>query len=122
MHSMKYEKPLFQDFTLPGVMHVRAADAYAALCKRHAFLIDLREEEEYAEGIADVHDMVFFPLSSSRVWAFDTNPKVATVMCAHGIRSTRVCAWLAQKGVVGVLNLDGGFAQWKNEGLPICAK
>ena len=116
--SMIYKKPVFQELTFEGIRHIAAQDAYTMLIAGAAILVDLREESEYAEGVADVSGLEYFPLSKAKEWHYDTR-KTCILMCAHGIRSVRVCDWLKGYGVHNLLNLDGGFEQWKLAGMPV---
>lgn len=116
---MNYESPKFQEFTLPGVRHIDAPDAYTLVMEAKASLIDLREEDEYEEGVPDASNVHFFPLSRSVSWAPEFKNKPCIIMCAHGIRSVRVCEWLAKHGFDQIMSLDGGFEQWQHSGLPV---
>jgi rhodanese-related sulfurtransferase len=40
------------------------------------------------------------------------------VYCHHGIRSMAVAEWLAQRGLIGILNLNGGIDAWSGEADP----
>ncbi|MDG3004194.1 rhodanese-like domain-containing protein [Paludisphaera mucosa] len=42
--------------------------------------------------------------------ALDRGPVVA--YCHHGVRSMMVARWLADRGLAGVLNLEGGIDAW----------
>ena len=66
---MNYESPKFQEFTLPGVKHIDAIDAYTLVEEFKVSLIDLREENEYKEGVPEASNVHFFPLSLSVSWA-----------------------------------------------------
>jgi len=116
---MIYKNPKHQEFNLPGVGHICTKDSFNALRAGRAVLVDLREKPEYQEGIPDIEGIRTFPLSSAAEWAFDTSEMMHIIMCAHGIRSVRVCHWLQTHGVVNIASLDGGFEQWKRLGLPV---
>jgi rhodanese-related sulfurtransferase len=40
------------------------------------------------------------------------------VYCHHGIRSRNVAEWLAERGLIGILNLTGGIDAWSLEADP----
>ena len=37
------------------------------------------------------------------------------VYCHHGVRSMAVAEWLAERGLAGILNLQGGIDAWSSE-------
>ena len=37
------------------------------------------------------------------------------VYCHHGVRSRAVAEWLAERGLTGILNLQGGIDAWSRE-------
>jgi rhodanese-related sulfurtransferase len=115
---MNYIDPKYQEFTLSGVRHISPFDAHAVLLSGKAVLVDLREENEYVEGFPAHDEVILFPLSLARNWPF-TSETLHIVMCAHGIRSVRVCNWLYNHGITNVVSLDGGFEQWKLMKLPV---
>ncbi|MDB5350216.1 MAG: Rhodanese-related sulfurtransferase [Planctomycetota bacterium] len=80
-------------------------------------LLDVREdfERDYCSivappGVDDYHiRMDEIPARFEEI-ASIAGPVV--VYCHHGVRSRMVQLWLAQRGVSGVLNLDGGIDAW----------
>lgn len=77
-------------------------------------LIDVREPFEFE--IARVEGARLLPLSRSHEWlgALDAEREIV-VMCHHGIRSARVCAYLSENNFAKVFNLDGGIDAWSTE-------
>ncbi len=116
---MIYENPKYQEFNLPGVRHINSMDSHVELLAGRAVLIDLRELSEYHEGIPAIEGIRSFPLSLAAEWIFDTSEMKHIIMCAHGIRSVRVCHWLQAHGGVNVASMDGGFEQWKLLAMPV---
>jgi rhodanese-related sulfurtransferase len=41
------------------------------------------------------------------------------IMCATGVRSTAVTAYLLRNGWNDVVNVDGGITAWQRAGLPV---
>ncbi len=41
------------------------------------------------------------------------------VICYHGISSQRVVSYLQSQGFEHVFNVEGGFAAWEQQGLPV---
>jgi rhodanese-related sulfurtransferase len=82
-----------------------------------AVLIDVREDDEYAA--ARVAGSVHIPMSAF-VARLAEVPKDETVyiMCAAGVRSAQVSAFLNQQGYDAV-NVDGGLTAWQQAGLPV---
>jgi rhodanese-related sulfurtransferase len=83
----------------------------------NAILIDVREDDEYAA--ARVTGSLHIPMSAF-VERIAEVPKDETVyiMCAAGVRSAQVTAFLSQQGYDAV-NVDGGLTAWQQAGLPV---
>jgi rhodanese-related sulfurtransferase len=83
-------------------------------------LLDVREENERewcvigsTGGVLDLHiPMSQIPLRIADL-AGERGPIV--VYCHHGVRSMAVARWLTERGVVGLLNLEGGIDAWSRE-------
>ena len=74
-------------------------------------VVDVREPEEYE--LARIEGARLLPLSLFNEWAPSLDRERETVfMCHHGIRSARVCAWLARQGFEKLHNLAGGIDRW----------
>jgi rhodanese-related sulfurtransferase len=82
-----------------------------------AVLIDVREDDEYAA--ARIAGSLHIPMSSF-VQRIAEVPKDETVyiICAAGVRSAQVAAYLGQQGYDAV-NVDGGLTAWQQAGLPV---
>ncbi len=85
-----------------------------------AFILDVREDEEWAAGHAET--AVHVPMNSvpNRV---SYEPEVLGegtiyVMCKMGGRSAQVTAWLLQNGRDAV-NIAGGMHAWADAGRPV---
>ncbi|MBA2621249.1 MAG: hypothetical protein H0U87_08620 [Acidobacteria bacterium] len=77
-------------------------------------LIDVREPLEFE--IARIDGAKLLPLSRFREWIETLRAETETVvMCHHGVRSARVCEYLAQNNFTKVFNLDGGIEAWSLE-------
>ena len=83
------------------------------------FLLDVREDEEWAEGHAPT--AVHVPM-------FDVPAQLASlpadqplaVICHVGGRSARVADWLRAQGF-DAHNVEGGMDAWQAAGLPVVA-
>lgn len=85
-----------------------------------AILLDVRTPQEIAGGqIAGARNLVFgAPGFDQEVLKIGKLP--VFVYCAGGGRSGKV-ARLLQKHGYEVYDLQGGFANWKTQGLPVAA-
>jgi rhodanese-related sulfurtransferase len=84
-----------------------------------ARLIDVREDDEYAEG--HVPGAVHVPLATvpDHVDLFAAEGDTY-VICKGGGRSQRACEFLAEQGVV-TTNVAGGTMAWALSGRPLVA-
>lgn len=76
-------------------------------------LVDVREPQELA--IASVAGAVHVPLSELPRRAEELRGQSLVLMCHHGMRSARACAWLVRSGFEDVTNLSGGIDQWSTD-------
>ncbi len=78
-------------------------------------LLDVREHPEWE--ICRIEGAELLPMSEIHRWQHELEPGEGPVViyCHHGIRSLRVCAFLASQGHRGLLNLRGGIAAWRDQ-------
>jgi rhodanese-related sulfurtransferase len=83
-----------------------------------AYLLDVREDDEWAAGHAP--DAVHLPMMEVPV-RFGEIPQDqdVIVVCRMGGRSAQVVGYLRQQGWDNVINLDGGMASWAAAGRPV---
>ena len=82
-----------------------------------AKLIDVREVHEFESGHVAQAALVPLRTVPDHIDEFrDTNP--VYVICLSGVRSHRVCEYLAQQGVHAI-NVAGGMNAWADMGLPV---
>lgn len=82
-----------------------------------AIIIDVRTDEEVAEGIipkAEHIDIFQSQTFIGKVQAMDTS-KNYYVYCKSGGRSAQACAIMNQMGIENAFNLVGGFTDWTGE-------
>ena len=81
-----------------------------------AFILDVREDDEWAAGHAP--DAVHLPMSqiTGRLDEIPEGP--LAVVCKVGGRSAQVTMFLAQRGHEAV-NVTGGMLAWEAEGRPM---
>nr|WP_117212418.1 rhodanese-like domain-containing protein [Allorhizocola rhizosphaerae] len=83
-----------------------------------AYLLDVREDDEWAAGHAPgaVHvPMMEIPQRMAEV----PQDRDVVVVCRVGGRSGQVVAYLRQQGYDNVSNLDGGMMSWAAAGKPV---
>lgn len=82
------------------------------------YLLDVREDDEWAAGHID--GAVHIPMSGllARVAEVPKDREVV-VYCKVGARSAQVAAYLRQQGWTEVRDMDGGIAAWVGAGRPI---
>ncbi|MCU1678009.1 MAG: sulfurtransferase [Frankiales bacterium] len=82
-----------------------------------AFILDVREPEEWADGHVD--GSVHMPMQTipERLHELPAEKRI-TVLCAVGGRSAQVTAWLVAQGYDAV-NVDGGIYAWVDAGRPV---
>jgi rhodanese-related sulfurtransferase len=86
-----------------------------------AFLLDVREDDEWAAGHAEgaLHvPMSDFVARFDEVTKAVSDGRTAYVVCKAGGRSAQVTQYLVQQGVDAV-NVDGGMLAWDGTGRPM---
>tara|TARA_R110002012_G_scaffold17930_5_gene66688 strand:- start:2822 stop:3136 length:315 start_codon:yes stop_codon:yes gene_type:complete len=82
-----------------------------------AIIIDVRTDEEVAEGMipkAEHIDIFQSHTFIGKVQAMDAS-KNYYVYCKSGGRSAQACAIMNQMGIENAFNLVGGFTDWTGE-------
>ncbi|HKI93407.1 MAG TPA: molybdopterin-synthase adenylyltransferase MoeB [Gaiellaceae bacterium] len=83
-------------------------------------LVDVRERDEWAEG--HIPGAVHVPrgfLESRIEQVAPDRTRSLVLYCAGGVRSAFAAKTLADLGYESVISLDGGFTDWKRNGLPV---
>jgi len=102
-----------------GIPEIAPHDALA-LQARGAALVDVREPDEIAQGSAPGALRLGRSYLELRIEDAVPDPqRPIVVMCGSGTRSLFAAADLARLGYAKVSSVAGGFARWKNEGLPV---
>jgi rhodanese-related sulfurtransferase len=86
-----------------------------------AYLLDVREDEEWAAGHApDAHHVPMMEIPAR----LDEIPvdRDVVVVCRVGGRSAQVVAYLQAAGRDNVLNLEGGMIAWARAGRPMISE
>ena len=86
-----------------------------------AYLLDVREDDEWAAGHApDAHHLPMYEIPA-RVDEIPADGDVV-VVCRVGARSAQVVAYLQAQGRDNVVNLDGGMIAWEHSGRPLVSE
>jgi rhodanese-related sulfurtransferase len=112
-----------------AIERLEPADAQAAM-QEGALLIDIRSDlERRRDGVVpgSIHiprTVLEWRVAPDSEWR---NPYIAGVderlvlICDHGCSSTLAAATLVQLGFAGAGDVVGGFAAWRDAGLPVIA-
>jgi rhodanese-related sulfurtransferase/mannose-6-phosphate isomerase-like protein (cupin superfamily) len=103
-------------------------DAYEAVAKAKAVLVDIRPESQRAlEGCIDgalvvernVLEWRFDPVSSSRLPVATSHDLQVIVFCSEGYTSSLAAAALQELGLWRATDIVGGVKAWREAGLPL---
>jgi len=86
-----------------------------------AYLLDVREDDEWAAGHApDAHHVPMYEVPA-RLDEIPADGDVV-VICRVGARSAQVVAYLQAQGRQNAVNLDGGMTAWAHVGRPLVSE
>lgn len=103
-----------------GVPDIGPADAVTLINRKHAVVLDVRDDTEFAAGhITDAKHIPLAQLESrlGELEKFKSKPLV--VQCQGGVRSATACALLKKHGFDNLHNLRGGLNAWMEAKLPV---
>jgi molybdopterin-guanine dinucleotide biosynthesis protein A/rhodanese-related sulfurtransferase len=92
-------------------------DGFEALLDTGVVLIDVREDDEYADGHVEGAHLMSLSAVPERVGEIPTDTTVY-VICAVGGRSGKAVEFLRAQGIDAV-NVTGGTNAWVNSGRPV---
>jgi rhodanese-related sulfurtransferase len=100
---------------------VHIPSAVVADLPANAYLLDVREDDEWAAGHAPA--AVHLPMTQipARMSEIPQDHEVY-VVCRVGGRSGQVVAYLKQQGWENVTNVDGGMMSWAAAGRPVISE
>jgi molybdopterin/thiamine biosynthesis adenylyltransferase/rhodanese-related sulfurtransferase len=112
--------PSFRELLAQTKSDIREIDpAEAETRVGHATFLDVRELDEYEQGM--IPGAVFIPrghLESQIENKVSDRATPVVVYCAGGTRSAFAAKTLQDLGYADVVSMAGGFGRWKNEGRP----
>jgi rhodanese-related sulfurtransferase len=88
------------------------------LNKGKAVIVDVRTPEEFATGHLRSAKNIPLKELAAKIGELDKSHPVL-VVCAAGVQSVKGAVQLAQAGFAEAYSLDGGFAAWQEQGLPV---
>lgn len=103
-----------------GGPSVNTLEATQLINRQDALVVDVREQAEFAQS--HILNARLLPLSQIEARVADIQKfkdKPVIVYCATGNRSSAAAATLRKSGFSNVSNLSGGFAAWRQAGLPV---
>jgi sulfur-carrier protein adenylyltransferase/sulfurtransferase len=98
---------------------IGASEAEPLLAEGDAYLLDVREQDEWEQG--HIPGAVHIPrgsLESRAESALPDKSRPVVAYCASGNRSIFAAKTLGELGYSDVRSLAGGFADWKRNGFP----
>jgi len=85
-----------------------------------AILVDVREDEERVQGMAEGALGVPMGALQASPAAYLPDPHAPILLiCRSGQRSKRVAVQLLQQGYTQVFSVQGGTLRWQEDGLPL---
>lgn len=90
----------------------------AAAVQEGAYVLDVREDIEFAEGHVQGSTLIPLAQLSSRVSELPTNQPIY-VFCRSGNRSRQASEILIKAGLKDVKNVEGGIIAWQGAGYPV---
>jgi rhodanese-related sulfurtransferase len=95
-------------------------EATLLINREDAILIDVREDNEWAEGHAPSARHIPLGQLAGRIGELEKfKQKPVIVICRSGNRSATACATLRKNGFEKPHNLAGGISAWQEAGLPV---
>jgi rhodanese-related sulfurtransferase len=105
---------------LRGVREVDCSGALQLLNHKEAYVLDVREDEEYKSGHLLNAKQIPLGKLRDRIGELERyRDKPIVVVCRSGQRSATACALLGREGYAQVYNLAGGIMAWQKANLPL---
>lgn len=103
-----------------GVRDISPRQAEALIRDQNAFVLDVREPQEFAAGHVKNSRLIPLGTLSARVQELEPyRARPIVVICHGGKRSATACALLARQGFENTFNIAGGILAWKKQALPV---
>jgi len=103
-----------------GVPNLNPAEAVTLINRSNAFVLDVREDAEFAAG--HIANATHIPLAQmatriNEIKKYQNKPIL--VNCQRGARSAQACKLLREAEFTQVHNLQGGMIAWQEAKLPV---
>lgn len=83
-------------------------------------VLDVREPNEFAAGhLRDAKNIPLKELPKRLGELEKAKTKSVIVVCQNGVRSPKAVSQLSRAGFGSVFSLNGGFAAWQAQGMPV---
>jgi rhodanese-related sulfurtransferase len=106
-----------------GGPRVSTGEATKLINREDAQVLDIREAAEFAGGhLIGARNIPVAKFAERAADLEKLKGKPVIVCCETGIRSGRAVRDLKKLGFDRVVNLDGGIAAWRKDGLPLTSK
>lgn len=86
-----------------------------------AFLLDVREDDEWEAGHAPDATHVALSLLGPNLAKYPTDGQLIACICKGGVRSAKAAEHLGSHGY-NVVNVRGGMLAWERAGLPMVSE
>ena len=99
---------------------VNTTQATQLINREDAFVLDVREPNEFAAGhVLGAKNVPLARLDASGAELAKKKERPIIVYCESGERSAKALAALKKHGYTRVANLSGGIGAWQQAGLPV---
>lgn len=103
-----------------GIQQVDCTAALQLINHKDAFILDVRETNEFKSGHIVNAKLISLGKLGERVGELEKHrDEPIVVVCRSGNRSSTACALLTKQGFTQVYNLAGGMMAWQNNNLPV---
>ena len=104
----------------PSGNSVGSVEATQLINREDAYILDVREADEYASGHLPEAKNIPTSKLAERIGELEKfKDKPIIVCCASGIRSNKACGELKKNGFEKLFNLSGGVDAWVGAGYPV---
>jgi len=99
---------------------VSTVEATQLINRQDALVLDVRSTDEFAKGhILGARNLPLADLERRAAELDKYKAKPMIVHCENGNRSTSAVSLLRKQGFASAVNLAGGYAAWRQAGLPV---
>ncbi len=99
---------------------ISPSEVVALINKEKAIVVDVCAADEFSKGhVSGARNLPLQDLASKLPDTAKNKSLPVVMVCASGVRSTRAVGIAKKLGYEKVFSLKGGFAAWKEAGLPV---